>query len=581
MRFITFNARKSRAATADIISKSDWDILLLQEPYVTVANKVPFPNASYSDDAPTKVRAAIIARKARLKLIVKHTNADACVAAVEGANTWVASIYADIHKPSVHPCLQDLVDASCRKNVKLIIAADTNAHSVLWGSQETNGRGEEWEDFVLENELTIENVSPSLPTFENEQGHISHIDVTLTKGVNLVKGWKVWDGPMVSDHREIHFDAEITGGEKRTWNEKGFNLRKGDWKRYGEKLDALVHNIPRVIKRGRVEERAAELERLLHLALEGTVPRKKLLKHKPVPWWNGDLDEKRKTMNRAYRKYKRTLTEEDSAAYKVAHGTYKNAILLAKEQSWRDFCSNSNEATAASDLVRAVKRTGGSREAWVAGANGSEEHYQALMTYHFPGIQLGDQVEEGRENRIFARFIQFDERLTAVELKEILDSFGPYKAAGPDDIRPIMLQAMQKDALDFLSGIYRDSLSSGLIPERWREMKMAFIPKPGKDHSTPKGHRPITLSSFLLKGLEKALLRMVAAKGLTGHHGDQHAYSRGKGCDTVLLPTRTISSLPPTAKTQRPCERRRRRQLRRPWHGDVEKESILTLQKRK
>ena len=46
-------------------------------------------------------------------------------------------------------------------------------------------------------------------------------------------------------------------------------------------------------------------------------------------------------------------------------------------------------------------------------------------------------------------------------------------------------------------------MSTGTIPGAWLETKVVFIPKPGKtDYCDPKSYRPISLSSFPLKGLE-------------------------------------------------------------------------------
>ena len=73
-----------------------------------------------------------------------------------------------------------------------------------------------------------------------------------------------------------------------------------------------------------------------------------------------------------------------------------------------------------------------------------------------------------------------------------------------DEISPIMLQKSLSDIIETLVRIYRGCLLLGYIPKRWREVRVAFIPKAGKtSHTTPKDYRPISLSSFLLKTLEK------------------------------------------------------------------------------
>lgn len=44
----------------------------------------------------------------------------------------------------------------------------------------------------------------------------------------------------------------------------------------------------------------------------------------------------------------------------------------------------------------------------------------------------------------------------------------------------------------------------GHISERWNKVKVVFIHKSGKTNlNQPKGYRPISLSSFLLKSLQR------------------------------------------------------------------------------
>jgi len=66
---------------------------------------------------------------------------------------------------------------------------------------------------------------------------------------------------------------------------------------------------------------------------------------------------------------------------------------------------------------------------------------------------------------------------------------------------------------------------------------VAFIPKRGRaDYSLPKAFRPISLSSFLLKTLER-LVDMHIRRGVlcgTPLHRNQHAYQPGKSCETAL-----------------------------------------------
>ena len=83
-----------------------------------------------------------------------------------------------------------------------------------------------------------------------------------------------------------------------------------------------------------------------------------------------------------------------------------------------------------------------------------------------------------------------------------------YKTTGQDGIYPVLLQKGWESLLYPICSIYRTSLSTGYIPQAWRKARVTFVPKPGKiDYTTAKAFRPISLTSFLLKGLEKLVDR--------------------------------------------------------------------------
>jgi hypothetical protein len=53
-------------------------------------------------------------------------------------------------------------------------------------------------------------------------------------------------------------------------------------------------------------------------------------------------------------------------------------------------------------------------------------------------------------------------------------------------------------------------MAYGFIPTAWRQVKVTFIPKPGKlDYSEAKAYCPISPSFFLLKMMEKLVDRHI------------------------------------------------------------------------
>ena len=76
-------------------------------------------------------------------------------------------------------------------------------------------------------------------------------------------------------------------------------------------------------------------------------------------------------------------------------------------------------------------------------------------------------------------------------------------------------------------------------PTIWKDAKVIFIPKPGKTYySTPKSFRPISLSNYLLKVLEKLLIWHTDEILLKDPiHHRQHGFQAGKCTETAISHT--------------------------------------------
>ena len=123
------------------------------------------------------------------------------------------------------------------------------------------------------------------------------------------------------------------------------------------------------------------------------------------------------------------------------------------------------------------------------------------------------------------------------KLKWALFSFQPYKSPGMDGIMPIML----KQGFELLAGkllmLLQASLALCYIPVSWRHTRVVFIPKPGKSLTQAKSLRPISLTSFILKILEKIIDKhtrggVMVEKPL---HQNQYAYRAGMSTKTALF----------------------------------------------
>ena len=128
----------------------------------------------------------------------------------------------------------------------------------------------------------------------------------------------------------------------------------------------------------------------------------------------------------------------------------------------------------------------------------------------------------------------FVEYINTEKVRIAMRSFGSRKAPGPDGFKPIVLKNLNEKAVIFLTKLYKMSISTQQIPRSWRKMDVIFIPKPGyEDYSSPKSYRPITLSSFVLKGLERIMLWYLREKVITKALESQHACTRGLSTESA------------------------------------------------
>lgn len=100
-----------------------------------------------------------------------------------------------------------------------------------------------------------------------------------------------------------------------------------------------------------------------------------------------------------------------------------------------------------------------------------------------------------------------------------------------------MLQHLGAAIKNLLCILFKASLRLKYIPKNWRGVKVVFIIKPGKtNYSLAENFRPISLTSFMLKTLEKLVDRYLRDEPLklTKIHVKQYAYQCGKSTENAL-----------------------------------------------
>ena len=98
-----------------------------------------------------------------------------------------------------------------------------------------------------------------------------------------------------------------------------------------------------------------------------------------------------------------------------------------------------------------------------------------------------------------------EDPITLKELKKARKKLKLRKSPGPDDITNEMLQNLGNTALEKLLQVFNLSWETGTLPQIWREAITIPILKKGKDKKKAASYRPISLTSCVVKTLERII----------------------------------------------------------------------------
>ncbi|XP_050681184.1 uncharacterized protein LOC126976726 [Leptidea sinapis] len=306
----------------------------------------------------------------------------------------VASVYLPGEEEVPTPELTALVSYCETERLELIISADSNAHHTIWGSQNTNKRGEDLLTYLFSTNLNILNRG-SEPTYVTARAQ-TIIDLTLATDhvSSLVNDWHVSDEPSCSDHRWIRFNLRL--------NTKPALPRRNPRKTDRTKYDRLVRNELMAISlpddyngTAGIETHVTNITQTLINSYEQTCP---LTSTKPNSidksvWWGPELDRLRCKVRKLFNRAKNTRAPDDWDAYKQAQYRFKRRIRERKRESWRRFCTNIESTNQAAKVKNILSRDPERNLGCLKKSDGTytksdPETCELLLQTHFPGCRI-------------------------------------------------------------------------------------------------------------------------------------------------------------------------------------------------
>lgn len=421
-------------------------------------------------------------------------------------------------------------------NYDIMLAGDFNAHSRMWG-EKVDDRGDALEEWITSTNLALHNMG-SVPTWSNYRSK-SVLDLLLTNMhlTEHITDWKITT--TTSDHRLLAWKIPLTATPPMIRS-----IKKADWDLF-LKITTPEYNFPEDFIPQTLDDERRYFVRDLENFFNRACPLQKATpSHEGPKWFNEECRASRSKVKNSEQKAKITNNEEDHAEYVKLRAQHTYLCRRTRRLGFREYMAGANSTQDAAKLMKIINSQKSKAISLLTDSQGKTttplETINNLMDVHFPKsrppteedyeIPKGPAYKTADIVRGF-KFCSSDiVRLAALE-------FGPLKAAGPDNIKPILIQKMGPGMMNRLTTIFKATLTLRYTPMAWRESTAILIPKTNKaDYTKPKAYRPVALTSFLFKTLERVVLWELNNKHFKNNplHRSSHAFQAGKSCDTAL-----------------------------------------------
>ena len=429
-----------------------------------------------------------------------------------------------------------------------VIAGDLNAKHTAWNSRVCNSKGRQLLAHSLKNDFVV--AGPLDPT--HHSGDLRHsadvLDIAIYKNMSQSIELQTLTA-LSSDHNPV----KITIGDEFEVHQPTLkhNLRRCDWEKFRDELDARVDstpiNTPQNIDDAVVHLTTAIFEALdlsaprstpgrcsifdLPAAIKKTIAAKNRARRQWQKYRTADLKlqyiHSERQLSTEIQNYRNSKWETAVGELKLADNSIWNMArrLTGKKEPSPPIQGRSHLACSPRDKAEVLAET--LEEAFTPNpptqnTQSVESQVKDFMDTHSPA-----SVEASGE---------FD-LCTAKEVVNLAAKLPNKKAPGQDDITNELIKQLSAAAGSRLVDIFNAGIRLQHFPSSWKEAKVVVFPKPGKSHRDPSNYRPISLLSGLSKLFERLILNRLGAYANENNLfiAQQFGFRKHHSCNHQLL----------------------------------------------
>ena len=236
---------------------------------------------------------------------------------------------------------------------KCIITGDFNSHSESWGYEEADKRGEEVEDWQVDNNLLLLNDPEDPPTFYSRSWKSNSTpDLAFaTYDTARIATRTVLEQLGGSDHKPVKISLDMNFKPQEAKTFPRWNYKRANWEKFTNQTDLYSSEIRN--KQKNINGKIKTFNQAILKAAKESIPRGARKNYRP--YWTEELQKMEDDLSEARNKVEEEPTEENNIALKAATAKHKQTLIQETRKSWHVKTENLNLDKDDSKLWRLTK----------------------------------------------------------------------------------------------------------------------------------------------------------------------------------------------------------------------------------
>ncbi len=535
LSILQYNTRKSRTVMVELFDNEkiyDIDIVAIQEPWRNTSTNTSYHplkdrfNLIYPYHNNTRVCFYINKRISPERWYPSYHSPDLCTLNIKFGKDRVIYIH-NIYIPGDQQTdgLNALHEALTKvKDEEQIMLGDFNLHHTMWGGPDANIDERSDELIFIAEEFAMEQALPEGTTTyeENCQTTIDLLFATPTLTTNIINCNTENAFDSGSDHLPILTKLELAMVESTPTARRNFNKLNSDILREilakTMATKQYLTDLPEDHKELTNQDIDCQVTAIIdsiQTAINESTPVTRM-SPRSKPGFTPECKEAQRRCKTLKRRWRRDLSEEAWNEYKIAKNFKNNLIKRTIRRTFRKFVA---EACESPQMM--WKKTKWARKQITTQAclpplyDTNKREYNEpgpkadlLMRTFFP-TPVQAELDDITSDTVYPQAPTMG-HITENEIRRAITQAPSKKAPGGDAIPNLILKEVLELILPHLHRIFNACMTNGYCPDHFRTSVTVVLPKPGKDHSVPKGYRPIALLNTIGKAMEFILARRIA-----------------------------------------------------------------------